>query len=355
VNLGKLRKDQVRKSQRSFGGFSRGIVVVVTGLTVLTVGITADVAADPTTADGALKLYRELSEQASATNDAALTAQSDYQAKLVAQKAADATVVAAKAEVAKVDARRAELQPFIDAVVRANYMGGRTNRMFALLVSGSPQELLDQMSTLELINRDVFDTVARFAKFRADARTATDRADRAQHSAADASAAAAKVQADLKDKKSRLAAEVNRIKALYDRLTGRQRAELGAGSVPFDPSTLPPGVDANAVRVAVSKTGSPYSWGAAGPGQFDCSGLMMWAYKQVGKNIPRTSQAQLAGGTRVPRDQLRPGDIIVYYAGATHVGMYVGNGKVVHAPTYGVPVQVVPIDAAGPYNTAVRY
>ena len=81
---------------------------------------------------------------------------------------------------------------------------------------------------------------------------------------------------------------------------------------------------------------------------------MVWAYAQEGKSIPRTSQAQLSGGTPVPMDQLEPGDVIGYYPGVTHVGMYIGDGQVVHASTYGVPVQVVPVDSM-PVQGAVRF
>ena len=104
------------------------------------------------------------------------------------------------------------------------------------------------------------------------------------------------------------------------------------------------GIDATgAVAAALSKQGSPYSWGATGPSAFDCSGLMAWAYQQQGKSIPRTSQAQIAGGQSVSVDQLQPGDIVGYYPGVTHVGMYIGNGQIVHASTYGVPPRLSPL------------
>ena len=108
------------------------------------------------------------------------------------------------------------------------------------------------------------------------------------------------------------------------------------------------------VGAAMSKLGAPYSWGAVGPDAFDCSGLMYWAYQQMGKSIPRTSQAQVAGGTPVSRDELQPGDIVGYYPGVTHVGMYIGDGKVVHASDYGIPVQVVSVDSM-PFAGAARY
>lgn len=105
---------------------------------------------------------------------------------------------------------------------------------------------------------------------------------------------------------------------------------------------------------AMSKVGAPYAWGAAGPNAFDCSGLTSWAYKQVGKAIPRTSQDQAYGGKPVALNNLRPGDIVSYYGGASHVAIYVGNGKVVQALNEGSPVQVNDLHYM-PVNNAVRF
>lgn len=112
---------------------------------------------------------------------------------------------------------------------------------------------------------------------------------------------------------------------------------------------------ADAVAVARAQIGKPYAWGAVGPGSFDCSGLCVYCYKQIGWDIPRTSQQQCAGGQPVSRDELLPGDLIIYYPDASHVALYSGNGNVIEASTYGVPVKEVPIDYAGPYNQARRY
>lgn len=105
---------------------------------------------------------------------------------------------------------------------------------------------------------------------------------------------------------------------------------------------------------ALSKQGSPYVWGAAGPNAFDCSGLTTWAYSQVGKSIPRTSGAQAASGTPVSLNALQPGDIISYYAGASHVAIYIGDNKVVQALNEGQPVQVNDLNYM-PVNSAVRF
>ena len=108
------------------------------------------------------------------------------------------------------------------------------------------------------------------------------------------------------------------------------------------------------VEAARSAIGSPYAWGAAGPGSFDCSGLTSWAYQQAGVNIPRTSQAQAAGGTRVSLDALQPGDIIAYYGGASHVGIYTGHGTIIDALNAGSPVGERPLHFV-PIHSAVRF
>ncbi|NSL43025.1 C40 family peptidase, partial [Streptomyces sp. 8P21H-1] len=86
-----------------------------------------------------------------------------------------------------------------------------------------------------------------------------------------------------------------------------------------------------------------YVWGASGPATFDCSGLTQWSYAQAGVGLPRTSQAQAHAGRRVPLAQAQPGDLVTYRDDASHVGMYVGNGQVVHAPYPGAPVRYDPV------------
>ena len=108
------------------------------------------------------------------------------------------------------------------------------------------------------------------------------------------------------------------------------------------------------VDAASTRVGSPYVWGATGPNSFDCSGLTSWAYQEAGISIPRTSQAQIGGGTQVAKADLQPGDIVAFYSGATHVGIYAGNGQVVHAPYSGTSVSYAPVDSM-PFYGATRY
>ncbi|MGQ4512324.1 NlpC/P60 family protein [Streptomyces sp. DW26H14] len=115
----------------------------------------------------------------------------------------------------------------------------------------------------------------------------------------------------------------------------------------------PTAAGAAALRYAVRQIGKPYAWGAVGPAAFDCSGLTSTAWARAGVTVPRTSEEQWRALPRVPLDRLRPGDLVVYFPKATHVAIYLGDGKVVQAPHPGARVKVSPI-AGNPLLGAVR-
>ncbi|SBM43947.1 Hypothetical protein PFR_JS13-2_1804 [Propionibacterium freudenreichii] len=94
-----------------------------------------------------------------------------------------------------------------------------------------------------------------------------------------------------------------------------------------------------AINFALAQVGKPYVWGAVGPNAYDCSGLTMAAYKAAGISLPRVTYSQMAAGTAVSQSTMVPGDLIFFYGGE-HVGIYLGNGQVVHAADYGTGVIV---------------
>lgn len=108
-----------------------------------------------------------------------------------------------------------------------------------------------------------------------------------------------------------------------------------------------------AIEAAYAELGKPYVWGAVGPSGFDCSGLMQHVWSQAGVMLPRTSQEQADAGQTVALSDIEPGDLVIYFAGRTHVGMYVGNGLIIHAPRPGSQVQFAPVSSM-PINTIVR-
>lgn len=108
-----------------------------------------------------------------------------------------------------------------------------------------------------------------------------------------------------------------------------------------------------AVETAYNELGKPYVWGATGPGDFDCSGLTQHVWAAAGVQLPRTSQEQANAGRAVPVSDIRPGDLVVYFPGATHIGLYVGHGLVIHAPRPGSFVQFAPLGSM-PIDKVVR-
>ncbi|MGW6847500.1 NlpC/P60 family protein [Streptomyces virginiae] len=170
-------------------------------------------------------------------------------------------------------------------------------------------------------------------------------------------------QRELASHKAVIEEKLTAAKNMLARLTAEERAAYEAGSpggsatapagstgsAASTGSTPPPPSDgsraARAVAFAYSAIGKPYVWGATGPGSFDCSGLTQAAWRSAGVSLPRTTYTQINAGRRVSRDQLAPGDLVFFYSGVTHVGLYIGNGQMIHAPRPGSTVRLAPIDS----------
>lgn len=348
---------------------------------------------DPTTADQAQQAYLDSSHRAGALNEELLVAQEKEATATAAATtageqvtAASAAVESATTQVTQADATAAGYQGKVDAFANASFRGARLDSMSAMLTAGSAEDFLDQMSSLDRVAADSQQTLneaiaardaAAQAKAQADAAAAT-----AAQAKADADAAAAAAQqatADVTSRQSDLEAEAARYKALADSLSQQEReaaeaeqeqanaaanaateaASRSESRADLDESDSAPsapaasGAAGAAVAAALSKVGSPYVYGAAGPSAFDCSGLTSWAWAQAGVSIPRTSGGQ-SGLPSVPLSQLQPGDLVTYYSPVSHVAMYIGNGQVVHASTESRPVYVTTVSGAGPNATGHR-
>ena len=101
------------------------------------------------------------------------------------------------------------------------------------------------------------------------------------------------------------------------------------------------------LEAALAQVGDPYVWGGSGPDGFDCSGLTSYAYAAAGVALPHSSRAQSGMGTPVSRSELQPGDLVFFGSPVYHVGIYVGNGRMVHARTFNQPVAVTSVDMDG--------
>lgn len=357
------------------------------GLVVFGSVLAANVQADP--ADDAMAKLNELSRQAEQTTEAMHSAQLDLNDKLAVQTAAQTKHTEDQAAVDTSTTQLATFQGSVDKFAAAIYMGGRTDGLNAILTAESPQGLIDRLSTQRVMAAEMAAQMQSFRALREQSARAEEESAKSASAAKTAAEQAAAVRAELQSKQSQLQLQIAVVKSQYLSLTPVQQTALAAPSplaapMPPAPAALPPGADpaqplpeglppgdiappeaipvaapnaegAIAVQAALTRVGSPYSWGGSGPSAFDCSGLVMWAFQQAGKSLPHSSQALAQGGQPVELSQLQPGDLLTYYADASHVGMYVGDGMMVHASTYGTPVRVVPMTASGPIHNARRY
>ncbi|WP_374775443.1 NlpC/P60 family protein [Streptomyces sp. NBC_01310] len=169
-------------------------------------------------------------------------------------------------------------------------------------------------------------------------------------------------QEELAGHKATIEGKLDTARRLLAKLTAEERAAYeaqsagaasgaAAGAAPAAPKGSAPPAPADgsraarAVAFAYGAIGKPYVWGATGPASFDCSGLTQAAWRSAGVSLPRTTYTQINAGRRVSRDQLAPGDLVFFYSGVTHVGLYIGNGQMVHAPRPGSTVRLAPIDS----------
>jgi len=228
-----------------------------------------------------------------------------------------------------------------DIAVEA-YKSGPQSALNALLTSGSPTTLADQMSMLE--------ELARIRK--AEISTVIDlkveyERQKAPHDF---------LVAQLTKTEAELAAKAKEIQAEFDRLQKLRQSvyEQTVGKTSLRPApcpvTYPGGRAATAVKYACEQIGKSYVWGAAGPNSFDCSGLTMAAWAKAGVSLPHNAAAQRRSMPYIKRADLRPGDLVFYYSDLHHVGMYVGkyNGVdwIVHASQPGVPIKMQRMDAS---------
>jgi peptidoglycan DL-endopeptidase CwlO len=370
---------------------TRSALGTLAGLTVFAGVFAANSSADP--ADDALAKLNQLSRQAEQTTEAMHSAQLNLNDKLAAQQAAERKHSDDQAAVDAAKARLAQFQGAVNKLAAAQYMGGRVDGMSAMLTAGSPQGLIDKLAVQRLMGTQMRNQMASF-------RVAGEQAAKAEQasakSAADARSAAeqaAAVRAALQSKQSQLQVQIAVVKSQYQALSPQQRTALAdPGPVPAAapgpgapaPDAVPPGAPppdgqvpgqapppgglpapgpggvgggdrATVVQAALTQVGSPYVWGGAAPGGFDCSGLVMWAFQQAGISLPHSSQALAQGGQPVSLSDLQPGDVLTFYSDASHTGIYVGDGMMIHSSTYGQPVRVVPMGAGGPIYDARRY
>jgi peptidoglycan DL-endopeptidase CwlO len=224
-------------------------------------------------------------------------------------------------------------QTQVAQIADQGYMMGSFSPTIELLQSPDPQEFLNRASIMTQLAYQQGGTVSLLA-------TAEAAANRAKLTAAQEEKQATELAAAMNNKVSEIQAKENILNssafsqalAIYDR----------TGSYP-NIAVTGDSLGEQALRWALTRLGDMYAWGAAGPNAFDCSGLVMWAYAHVGISLTHYTGAQWNEGEHISRSQLEPGDLVFFFADISHVGMYVGNGLMIDAPTFGQPVQIQPL------------
>ncbi|MCC9704755.1 NlpC/P60 family protein [Streptomyces sp. MNU76] len=234
----------------------------------------------------------------------------------------------------------------LGSLAGAQYRSGALDPSITLLFSENPDDYLDRASALDRISaqqagelHDLQQAMRDLNQNRAEAGGKLTELEKSRKAVAQHKRT---VEGKLAAARQLLNSLPDEERAEYERASrstasGRTDMPDPAGAV------APNGRAAAAVAAARSALGKPYVWGSTGPDGFDCSGLMVWSYGQAGVGLPRTSQAQRYAGTQVPLSQAQPGDLVTYRPDASHVGMYVGNGQVIHAPYPGAPVRYDPV------------
>lgn len=273
-----------------------------------------------------------------------------------------------RAEVRRLDAELARTRTSLHdsrgaagRLARQQYQSsGSLSPYLRLLLARDPQHAVDQGHVIGRLARERVETVGRLT---GDEKRADELSRRSREALGRQAALAERQERERDGVRERLRA----VEAMLASLTPGQLAALAelessgiaeeqerflaSGALGDDAKPSPGGE--SAVRFAVEQLGKPYEWGAEGPASYDCSGLTSVAWERAGTPIPRTSQEQWARLDHVPLDELRPGDLVVYFPEATHVALYLGDGMVVQAPRPGADVKVSPI-AANPVLGAVR-
>ncbi|MBT8224963.1 MAG: hypothetical protein HKP61_11640 [Dactylosporangium sp.] len=220
------------------------------------------------------------------------------------------------------------------------YKGGNASVFNAILTTGSPTTLADQLSLLDHIARaeltqikDAIELKQQYDKEKAPLDVLLEEQT--------------KQEAELAAKEKSIRAEVQRLNDLRIKAFGTTESAGSTQPVPC-PYEYIPSAGGRAAKVACQQIGKSYVFGSSGPKTFDCSGLTMyaWAHANAGVTLRHYTQWQYQDTKRVTKSQLQPGDLIFYYSDRHHVGMYVGGGWIVHAPHSGDVVRMKRFDSA---------
>ncbi len=278
------------------------------------------------------RLFHEAEQAAERYNDAR-----------VELKATQQRLRSLRADLDRQEDKVAEFRDQVAASVVSQYQNGALSTTTRIVFAEDVDAFLEQLSTVSAFNDQRTQLMAEFA-------TQYKQLEIREAATKREMAAIAETEEKLADEKAEIDTKAGEAQDLLDELEAEAAAEAAAAREPRVSRSEPrppalPGANASgrasaAVNYALAQVGKSYVYGAAGPNSFDCSGLTMMAWAQAGVSLPHSSRMQFGMGTPVSSSALQPGDLVFYYSPVSHVGIYIGGGKIVDAanPRSGVRV-----------------
>ncbi|MER7915086.1 MULTISPECIES: C40 family peptidase [unclassified Streptomyces] len=250
-----------------------------------------------------------------------------------------------------------KLRDGLGSLATAQYRSGGIDPSVQLFLSSNPDDFLDKASTLDQLSSQQVDALRKIQSKQRELAQERSEATEKLKDLAD-------TRTELGNKKKEVQGKLAAAQKILNSLTAKEKADLAAQQQRADRSSsqrvnlgdTPPasGRAGAAFAAAQGEIGKPYVYGATGPSSFDCSGLTSYAYAQAGVSIPRTSEEQANIGTRIySQSDLQVGDLVFFYGDIHHVGLYAGNGQVLHAPHTGAVVRYEAM-ADMPFQFGVR-
>jgi len=287
----------------------------------------------------------EVKRQVEALHHKAEQATERYNDARIALKDAERRLGQAQRRAAGQQAQVSALQDVVGAFAAASYRSGGLDQTLQLVFAEDPKQFIDRAASLDALSLRQAQSLRRTIEARQELQAN-------QLSAAQQLAAVEKARAELAANKAEVQRNLRKAQSLLNGLEAEQRARLlprasrstsrstgGSGGASY----TGPASGRAAAALPYAQIGDPYEWGAAGPSSFDCSGLTMMAWRQAGVSLPHSSSQQYSAVRRVARSDLQPGDLVFFYSPISHVGIYVGNDKVLHAPNPRESVKIDPM------------
>jgi cell wall-associated NlpC family hydrolase len=324
------------------GALAAGAVIAAVGMTP-TPATAAPPATTPSNNDP-MSQYQTLSKQADALNEQINNAKVELAAQQALATKANGAITAAKNAAAAAQVQENQYRGQVDQLADASYEGARFNNLSALLTGTSTQDFLNRASDLQELASANYDVITKFEGAIRAADTAEQTAETAQQTAQAAITKQNTLLAQLNAQSQQLSTQKAQVQTALSRLSSSARETLNTDIGPSGTFIPPSGIAGAAMEMALNQRGKPYVYGADGPGSFDCSGLDDYAYELAGMGgLPHSAAALSHMGVAVPRSELQPGDLVFFGSPAYHVGIYVGGGEMVDAPSGGQVVKVQPL------------